>query len=81
MEKLVWTPQECCEALKVVPDGYEPIKMGTDKFKAMCMEYRFSWCKCVPMKQDEFHISRDGFLKWARDFYGVPVGVTGGKNA
>lgn len=78
MEKLTMTPQECCEALHIVPDGYEPIQMSTVKFKALCKEGGFDWCRYVPMKQDEFLISKTGFLKWARDFFGVPVGVVGG---
>ena len=63
-EKLTMSPMECCEAFHVVPDGFEPIQMSPPKFKAMCMANRFDWCVPIPMKQDEFLISRAGFYAW-----------------
>lgn len=74
--KLTMTPMECCEAFHVVPDGYEPIQMGLDKFKKMCLTHEFDWCIPVPMKQDEFLISRAGFYKWLEEFFQARVGYT-----
>ncbi|CUO18991.1 Uncharacterised protein [Faecalibacterium prausnitzii] len=73
-EKLTMSPMECCEAFHVVPDGFEPIQMSPPKFKAMCMANRFDWCVPIPMKQDEFLISRAGFYAWLDSFFRQKVG-------
>lgn len=73
-KKLTMSPMECCEAFHVVPDGFEPIQMSPPKFKAMCMANRFDWCVPIPMKQDEFLISRAGFYAWLDSFFRQKVG-------
>lgn len=73
-EKLTMTPMECCEAFHVVKDGYFPIQMTQEKFKAMCKSNNFNWCVYIPMKQDEFLISREGFYAWLETFFNGKVG-------
>lgn len=74
-EKLTMTLMECCEAFHIVPDGCEPIPMSPPKFKAMCLANHFDWCIPIPMKHDEFLISRKGFYQWLNEFFGKKVGT------